>query len=67
MKFVRATTLDEPDACPPDVHIFTRSKLPWVGLPQGVPAFEIFYGQLSDVWSEDALARREAASQAAKG
>jgi len=67
MKFVRATTLSDPDACPPDVHIFTRSKLPWVGLPADVPAYEIFYAQLSDVWSEEALARRAAAEAKAKG
>lgn len=66
MKFVRATTLDDPGACPPDVHIFTRSKLPWVGLPPDVPAFEVFYAQMSDVWSDEALARREAATRAAK-
>jgi hypothetical protein len=67
MKFVRAMTLDDPVACPPDVHIFTRSKLPWVALPRDVPAYEVFYAQMSDVWSDEALARREAASQAAKG
>jgi hypothetical protein len=67
MKFVRATTLDDPDACPPDVHIFTRSKLPWVGLPADVPAYEVFYPQMSDVWSDEALARRDAASAKAKG
>jgi hypothetical protein len=66
MKFVRATTLDDPDACPPDVHIFTRSKLPWVGLPADVAAYEVFYAQMSDVWSDEALARRDAASARAK-
>ncbi len=67
LKFLRATTLDDPDALSPDVHIFTRSKLPWVGLPADVPQFEVFYAQMSDVWTPDALARREAASAAAKG
>jgi glutathione-dependent formaldehyde-activating enzyme len=33
--FVRAGTLDNPDAVTPDVHIFTRSKLPWLNLPAG--------------------------------
>src|ERR1700712_5459104 len=29
LTFVRVGTLDEPSAVPPDVHIYTRSKLPW--------------------------------------
>ena len=41
--FVRAGTLDEPSTVVPDVHIFTRSKLPWVALPEATPAFEVFY------------------------
>ena len=57
--FIRAGTLDQPDVCPPDVHIFTRSKLPWVALPEGVPAFEIFYGRndLPRIYGEDGAAR----------
>lgn len=41
--FIRVGTLDDPDACPPDVHIFTRSKQPWVVLPEDAEAFEVFY------------------------
>src|SRR5262249_1215053 len=63
LRLGRATTLDEPDALSPDVHIFTRSKLPWVGLPPDVPAYEIFYASMAEVWSPQALARREAASK----
>jgi hypothetical protein len=40
---VRGGTLDEPSRVSPDVHIFTRSKLPWVVLPESVPAFEVYY------------------------
>jgi len=54
--FVRAGTLDDPTAVRPDVHIFTRSKLPWIHLPEGVPAFESFY-RLDRVWSAESLAR----------
>jgi len=43
VRFVRVGTLDDPTALSPDVHIFTRSKQPWVGLPGNVPAFEVFY------------------------
>ncbi|MGB8326333.1 MAG: GFA family protein [Steroidobacteraceae bacterium] len=38
MRFVRVGTLDEPDRLPPDIHIFTSAKQPWVILPPGTPA-----------------------------
>jgi hypothetical protein len=41
--FVRGGTLDEPSSVSPDVHIFTKSKVPWVELPESIPAFEIYY------------------------
>ncbi|MFN3582478.1 GFA family protein [Phenylobacterium sp.] len=59
LRFVRVGTLDEPAALPPDVHIFTRSKLPWVGLPEGARAFEVYY-DIEREWTPDALARRRA-------
>ena len=43
--FVRLGTLEDPDACPPQVHIFVRSKQPWFQLPEGAPAFEVFYSR----------------------
>src|SRR6185503_18205886 len=43
MLFVRVSTLDDRHAIAPDVHIFTRSKVPWVILPPGVPAFDVYY------------------------
>lgn len=55
--FVRVGTLDDPDACPPDVHIFTASKQPWVLLPPGVPAFREYYDR-EKLWPREALARR---------
>ena len=60
------TMQSDPAAIAPDVHIFTRSKLPWVGLPAEVPAYEVFYASPDEVWSPEALARREAASKAAR-
>jgi len=57
--FIRVGTLDDPDACPPDIHIFTASKQPWVVLPAGTPAFEQYYRR-EEVWSNDAQDRREA-------
>ena len=56
VSFVRAGTLDEPATVSPDVHIFTRSKLPWVVLPDGVPSFEIYYDTKS-LWPRESLDR----------
>lgn len=58
LSFVRVGTLDETSALEPDVHIFTGSKLPWVRLPDGVPAFEAYYDS-SKLWPAESLARRE--------
>jgi hypothetical protein len=57
--FVRAGTLDNPDAVAPDVHIFTRSKAPWLTLPAGVPAYKSFY-KLDEVWPPASLERLRA-------
>jgi len=57
ISFVRVGTLDDPDRLPPDIHIFTASKQPWVVLPPGIPAVEEYY-QRSRYWSEDSLQRR---------
>ena len=53
---LRAGTLDHPEAVQPDVHIFTRSKLPWLELPEGVPAFKAFY-KLAELWPADSRER----------
>jgi hypothetical protein len=59
LRFVRVGTLDEPSALTPDVHIYVRSKLPWVTLPPGVPAFEAYYDAKS-LWPPESLERRRA-------
>ena len=59
LRFVRVGTLDDPAALPPDVHIYTRSKLPWVTLPQAIPAFEAYYDS-SRLWPAASLERRRA-------
>ena len=59
LRFVRVGTLDDPAALPPDVHIYVRSKLPWVTLPAGAPAFEAYY-RASEVWPAPSLERRRA-------
>ena len=55
--FVRAGTLDDPSAVTPDVHIFTRTKLPWVRLPEGARAFDTIYQVADQVWSPESRAR----------
>ena len=64
LRFVRVATLDQPHAIAPDVHIFTRSKVPWVRLPEAARAFDVFY-DLKTEWPPEALARRDAASKGA--
>ena len=57
--FVRVGTLEDPDAWPPQVHIFTCSKQPWFELPEGAAAFEVFYSRddLEALFGEDGAAR----------
>ena len=57
--FVRVGTLDEPDRLPPDIHIFTASKQPWVVLPPGVPAVPESYSR-DDYWPRESRQRRDA-------
>jgi hypothetical protein len=59
LAFVRVGTLDEPDRFPPDVHIYTESKQPWVVIPVGSRSFPQYYSS-REVWSEASLARRQA-------
>jgi hypothetical protein len=63
VRFVRVATLDKAHAIEPDVHIFTKSKVPWVRLPEGARAFAIFY-DMKQEWPAESMARREAASKA---
>lgn len=57
--FVRVGTLDEPDHLPPDIHIFTASKQPWVILPPTTPAVPGYYDR-EQHWPAQSLQRREA-------
>lgn len=56
ISFVRVGTLDDPDALPPDIHIFTASRQPWVRLGDGVPTVPEFYRR-GDYWPAESLAR----------
>jgi len=58
VRFVRAGTLDDPSSVAPDVHIYTRSKLPWISLPESVPAFDVYY-DMNELWPAGSLERVE--------
>ena len=60
LNFVRVGTLDEAGRLPPNMHIFTSSKQPWVVIPDGQPVFEDYYDK-KKCWSEESLARLERA------
>ena len=57
IRFLRVGTLDDPTPFPPDIHIFTSTKLPWLSLPKNAPAVAEFY-RLEKTWSRGSLARR---------
>ena len=59
LRFVRVGTLDDPDRLPPDIHIFTASKQPWVLLPPDAAAVPEFY-EIERQWSAESLTRRAA-------
>jgi hypothetical protein len=56
---VRVGTLDDPTALRPDVHIYVRSKLPWIVLPDGVSTFDAYY-DAKKLWPAASLERRRA-------
>jgi hypothetical protein len=57
--FVRVGTLDNPDILPPDIHIWTMSKQPWVTLDDRVPVMEEYYRR-SEHWPAQSLERFQA-------
>jgi hypothetical protein len=62
--FIRVGTLDHPDRLPPDIHIFTSSKQPWVVLPEGARTTKEFYN-VPEVWTAEQMQRWRAAKEAA--
>lgn len=57
--FVRTGTLDHPELMPPDIHIYTSTRQPWVILPPQTPAVSAYYNT-SKTWPEASLLRRAA-------
>jgi hypothetical protein len=60
VRFVRAGTLDDPTAVRPDVHIYTRSKVGWVILPEGAHRFDVYYDS-ERLWPAESLRRLKSA------
>lgn len=58
IRFIRVGTLDNPDLLPPDVHIFTTTKQPWVNLTNEKLVVEVFY-EYEKVWTSENLKTRE--------
>lgn len=56
IRFIRVGTLDEPDRLPPDIHIYTASKQPWVVIPPGAPAVAELYS-VRELWPKESLER----------
>jgi hypothetical protein len=56
VRFVRGGTLDDPSDVTPDVHIYTRSKVGWVSLPAGTPAFDVYY-DAATLWPAESRRR----------
>jgi hypothetical protein len=65
VRFVRGGTLEDPSAITPDVHIYTRSKLPWIALPDTAPAFEEYY-DMRALWPAASLERLKAMKAASE-
>jgi hypothetical protein len=59
LRYVRGGTLDRPSGVTPDVHIFTRSKLSWITIPDSAPAFEVYYDK-NATWPAASLERLDA-------
>ena len=60
IRFVRVGTLDDPSALRPDIHIYTRTKAPWLRLPKRTPAFREYYDP-KRVWPKKSLQRLKTA------
>lgn len=59
VRFVRGGTFDDPTDIAPDVHIYTRSKVGWVTVPDETPAFEAYYDR-KRLWPAESLRRLQA-------
>ncbi|SDF76171.1 Uncharacterized conserved protein [Celeribacter baekdonensis] len=58
--FVRVGTLDQAREITPDVFIFTSTAVPWMRFPEGAKVYPDYY-PTKEVWTADAIARRNMA------
>lgn len=65
VRFIRVGALDDPGRLPPDIHIYTSSKQPWVVLPPGALAVEEYYAT-REVWPEKSMERLAALKDSAR-
>jgi hypothetical protein len=56
VRFVRVGSLDAGHGIAPDIHIFTSTRLPWVVLPQDVPAVPEYYNP-KEMWPKESQER----------
>lgn len=56
VNFLRVGTLNQPDLVPPDIHIYTTSKQPWLVLPADIPVTDEYYAR-DDYWPAASLQR----------
>ena len=56
---MRGGTLDDPSAVKPDIHIFTRSKVPWLTLPDDAHVVDVYYDS-RQLWPAESLERLDA-------
>lgn len=54
--FVRVGTLEAPERLPPDIHIYTSTKLAWLELPAGAQAVDQYYSP-AEVWPAESRER----------
>ncbi len=66
IRFIRVGTLDNPNLLPPDVHIYTESKQPWINLSPDIPAVEQFY-DYEKVWTRENQEIRKSLLAKARG
>ena len=57
VRYVRVGTLDKPERCPPELHIWTVNKQPWVVLSENVPVLEESYDEKENYWSKESMER----------
>jgi len=63
---LRVGSLDDSSSFRPDAAIFVANKMPWVALPEGVPAFEAAYNPAA-LLPPERMARLKTLADKARG